>query len=324
MPAITFANRIYQSQPEETLLECLLRHDVHYPHSCMSGSCHTCLTRATAGEIAPAAQTGLKDTEKALGYFLACTLVPQSDLCIELPKDAGQKFQTTVVEKSHLNDHIVRLLLERPENYDYHAGQFFTLYNPEGIGRPYSLASVPALDAHLEAHIRCYENGRVSRWIHDALRVGEKVSIGPACGSCFYLPGEPERSLLLAATGSGLAPLQGILRDALHHRHSGRIHLFHGSSTANGLYQRRELEDLSTRHGNFHYTPCVSQDSDTRGLVSGHVEQIIDQTLADLKNWKVYLCGNPGMVNATKRKAFLRGAAFSDIYADPFTPAPAA
>ena len=37
-----------------------------------------------------------------------------------------------------------------------------------------------------------------------------------------------------------------------------------------------------------------------------------------LKGWRVYLCGNTAMVKATKRKAYLAGAALHDIHSDPF------
>jgi NAD(P)H-flavin reductase len=41
----------------------------------------------------------------------------------------------------------------------------------------------------------------------------------------------------------------------------------------------------------------------------------------DLSGWRVYLCGNPAMVDAAKTKTFLAGASMQNIYADPFLPA---
>jgi len=40
----------------------------------------------------------------------------------------------------------------------------------------------------------------------------------------------------------------------------------------------------------------------------------------DLTGWRVYLCGNPQMVNAAQVGTFLAGAASSEIFADPFLP----
>jgi NAD(P)H-flavin reductase len=54
------------------------------------------------------------------------------------------------------------------------------------------------------------------------------------------------------------------------------------------------------------------------GMREGRAEA---QALCDhpqLKGWRVYLCGHPGMVQTAKRKAYLAGASLTDIYADPF------
>ena len=39
---------------------------------------------------------------------------------------------------------------------------------------------------------------------------------------------------------------------------------------------------------------------------------------ADLKDWRVCLCGYPPMVHAARKTAYLAGAAMADINADPF------
>ncbi len=40
--------------------------------------------------------------------------------------------------------------------------------------------------------------------------------------------------------------------------------------------------------------------------------------LADLKGWRVFLCGYPPMVHSAKKLAYLAGAALDDILTDPF------
>ncbi len=40
----------------------------------------------------------------------------------------------------------------------------------------------------------------------------------------------------------------------------------------------------------------------------------------DLSGWRVYLCGNPQMVEAARMQTFLAGAGSSEIFADPFLP----
>ncbi|MDP1166043.1 hypothetical protein Q6281_31615, partial [Klebsiella pneumoniae] len=68
-----------------------------------------------------------------------------------------------------------------------------------------------------------------------------------------------ERPLILIGTGSGIAPLHGILRDALRQGHTGPIHIYHGTRQPEDLYLDQSLHDLASRHDNVHYYPCVSQ-----------------------------------------------------------------
>jgi ferredoxin-NADP reductase len=125
---------------------------------------------------------------------------------------------------------------------------------------------------------------------------------------------------LLIGTGSGLAPLYGIARDALHQGHRGLIRLYHGSRAAAGLYLGDDLNHLAAAHPNFHYEPCISGASSVSGRdpVAALDRAMRDQP--DLSGWRVYLCGNPQMVEAARLATFLAGAASSDILADPFLP----
>ena len=69
MPSIDFNGALYTVGEGESVLDALLRNGVKAAHSCKAGSCGSCLLRATEGVIPDRAQTGLKDSWKAQGYF---------------------------------------------------------------------------------------------------------------------------------------------------------------------------------------------------------------------------------------------------------------
>jgi len=123
---------------------------------------------------------------------------------------------------------------------------------------------------------------------------------------------------LLIGTGTGLAPLAGIIADALAHQHSGLIHLFHGSQYAGGLYLVEAMRQLASQHENVNYTACVSRAPAPEGFAQGRANELALETYPDLKGWRVYLCGHPDMVKITQQRAFLAGAKMRDIYADAF------
>ncbi|MCG6968643.1 MAG: oxygenase [Gammaproteobacteria bacterium] len=239
-----------------------------------------------------------------------------------LPDAANFRFSTSVVSVDLLTSEIVRLRLARPSGFQYHPGQYITLYNAEGTGRTYSLASTPVLDPFLELHIRLVPNGIVSSWVHKQLTVGDTVSISEAIGNCFYMADNPDQSLLLVGTGSGLAPLYGIVRDALHHAHQGIIKLYHGSGTMAGIYLQQELNQLAKNHNNVEYTACVSRISQATeldaGVVHGRATAIALQHNPRMSGWRAYICGEPKMVNDTSRALFLAGVSLKDVYSDPF------
>jgi ferredoxin-NADP reductase/ferredoxin len=320
MPKVVFEGQHYLSEANETVLDCLIRHGVSVDHSCKVGVCQTCLMVATAGEPTEASQKGLKDALKARNYFLPCSCVPQGDMTVARPDEQLISVETTVLSLDPLNEEVVRLRLARPADYGYFPGQFLNLHNDQNIARSYSLASLAMGDDFLELHIRRVAGGKVSEWVHRRLKAGDKVRISPASGDCFYVAGHPEQALLLIGTGTGLAPLYGILRDALRQGHSGPIHLYHGSSRVENLYLMDELQALSRRHDNVHYHPCASRGAVPAGVAAGRADAQALQEQGNLSGWRVYLCGRQEMVTATKKQAFLAGAALQDIYADPFIP----
>ena len=318
---ITLEGKTYQVADNETVLDALLRQGVDAPYSCRSGICHTCIMRALSGSPTEESQKGLKPSRIEQDYFLPCSCIPEQDMEIVFPDANAVSVDTQVIDVLYLNSETVRLRLQRPHAFNYRAGQYTVLYNPEGVGRNYSFASVPEQDDFLEFHVRRIANGQISRWIADNLKPGDHIRMGESIGDCFYLPGQPEQPLLMIGTGTGLAPLYGIVRDALAQQHQGPIYLYHGSRHKAGLYYRAELDQLSAAHPSFHYAACVSDDNPSADVISGRASDVALQAHAALRGWRIYLCGSPEMVNATQRAVFLAGASMHEIHKDAFVTA---
>lgn len=317
MSRITYDGQSYECGPN-TVLETLAAYGVAIPSSCHSGLCQTCMMQATKGAVPDAAQAGLKPTLAAQGHFLACICHPQEDLHITLPSKGQNRITAHVSSIEKLNGDILGIRLKPARAFSYRAGQFINLYLDDTTARSYSLASVPALDDELYLNVRKVPGGLVSGWIFDQLKTGDSITISEAIGDCFYLPGKAEQNILLVGTGSGLAPLYGIIRDALLNGHRGKIKLYHGSYNAAGLYLVSELQRLAQTHANFTYVPCLSEQEAPSGYAQGMVLDVALRDNPDLTSWRVFLCGNPDMVNAAKRESYLAGAAMHDIHADPF------
>jgi NAD(P)H-flavin reductase/ferredoxin/truncated hemoglobin YjbI len=318
MTRLIYRGEVYAGRNGESVLDTLLRHGVNLPFSCRSGICHACLQRCLSGPLPERAQAGLRPTLRAQGYFLPCACVPTGDMEIAPPRDADLYSPAVVYARELLAPGVLRLLLEPATALSYRAGQFINLRRTDGLVRSYSLASVPGQDYFLELHVRRMKNGAMSNWLFDTLRVNDEIEIQGPQGDCVYRPGEARRKLLLVATGTGLAPLYGTLREALHAGHAGEIHLYHGSRGAAGLYLREALTGLAARHPNVHYHPCVSGQPATEGLLAGRAHTLAFTAHPDLRGWRVYAAGLPAMVRAAAAAALRAGAAPGAIHMDPF------
>ncbi len=318
MPTLTVAGTPYDCADEETVLDALLRHGVAVPNSCRKGACQSCMMRAMDGPVPAKAQAGLKETFVHEGYFLACQCHPDGNLTLASPDAASAFQQATVVFTEPLADTVQRVVLRPEPRLRYRAGQFVNLRRSDGLIRSYSIASLPGAVPELEIHVKRLPSGRVSNWICDTLRSGDTVEIGAPTGTCFYLPSREPQNMLLVGTGTGLAPLFGIARDALLAGHQGDIHLYHGSRTGEGLYLHHSLRDMHAAHGNFHYHPCVSGRDVPDDCIAGRADNIALEDIGDLNRWRVFLGGLPDMVHAARKQAYLKGARLADIHADAF------
>jgi CDP-4-dehydro-6-deoxyglucose reductase len=320
MATIGLEGRSYSLGENETVLDGLLRHGVKLTYSCKAGVCGSCMMRMNRGSVPERAQSGLKDSWKARGYFLACICVPQEDLDIIQP-GSDLRFSARIVSLDLLSSNVLRARLATDAPMDFRAGQYLTVVRHDGLARSYSIASLP-LEGLLELHIRRIPQGQMSGWFHEQATVGDRVTVQGPSGECFYVGGREQQPLLLAGVGTGLAPLYGIVRDALDRGHQGPIHLFHGAVHAGGLYLVNELRTLACKHAQLEYTPAVLNGEESDGIAVGALDKVIADRIPNLKGWRGFVCGDPGLVQALKMKLFLAGMASKDIYADAFIPSP--
>jgi NAD(P)H-flavin reductase/ferredoxin len=326
-PRITFVSddgesRLVRLCPGESVLDGLLRNNVGVHNSCRAGICQSCLLQATEGAAAvPAdAQRGLKESMRARGMFLACACrpTPGSQLTVQLPAGAGARVAATVKEVEAIGRDVARVRIACDGPFDYFPGQFVNVVRPDdGLTRSYSLASLQADDA-LELHVRRIPGGRMSGWLHDEAKPGDTVELAGPLGDCFYVPGRPEQPMLLIGTGTGLAPLYAIARDAIRQGHTGPIRLYHGALDASGLYFAEQIERLAAKHADFRYVPCVLNGPAGGKVCVGAIDKVVLSDVPNLAGWRVFLCGDPTLVNMLRKRVYLAGAAMKDINADAF------
>lgn len=317
MHFVSFEGASYQLFENETVLDALIRGGAKVSFSCRKGACHACMLRTVEGNPGEESTRRLRPQLVETGHFLPCCARPKENITIEQPRLDDLFMQATVYQKELLSDDVMRVLLEPEINFEWTPGQYLNLRTPDGTTRSYSIASLVDQDYFLEIHVKRQSDGRVSNWIHDELQPGQSIDIQAPLGSCIYRPDDREKPLLLLGTGTGLAPLIGIARDALAQNHQQSITLYHGTYLAKDLYLHDQLTQLAAQHPNFQYLPCVLNEQ-TNDTFHGLVTTAAFQDNRDLSQHVLYLCGNPEMVFDARYQAILAGVKRSNILADPF------
>ena len=329
MAKVTYKNKIFQCNNSTSLLDTILASGTFMANSCKNGFCQECMAKAVKGTPPRASQEGLKQHYVNQSCFLPCRCFPTEDMEIEdatsdnvSKEDLGispfNTYSVMVLEKKWLTHDVMRLCLMKPEVFCYKAGQFLNIAQTNTKEtRSYSLASLPC-ENFFELHIKRIPNGIVSNWICDDMALGSDIDISGPAGSCYYQQGKPHQPLILVGIGTGLAPIYGIVRDAVESNHLGDIFLFHATSEASQLYYQDELTALVEETTNVQYIPCVLHGQSPENGQQGLIQDVVANHVGALSDMTAYLCGDGPTIVAITETLVQLGVAPQEIYSDTF------
>lgn len=315
---LRFGSSEFQRREDESALDALIRGGADVDFSCRKGSCHTCLLRAAEGDPGQASKRGLGAQLIETGHFLPCLCHSTQDLVLEPPDRSAIFVDALVAEKKQLSPRVMRLWLEPATQIDWTPGQYVRVRREDGLVRSYSVASLPDEDYYIELHVQRVEGGELSGWIFETVEEGQMVQVQGPLGECVYNESFSGRPLTLIGTGTGLAPLVGIARDALRLGHEAAIDLYHGARDFDELYLHETLNQLAETHSNFAYHPCLrTGHADSLVRVSSPLDAAFD-SLEKGEAPILFLCGNPAMVQSGRVRAVEMGLPKTDTHVDPF------
>ena len=308
MPELHVGARHWSVSTGSNLLDALNQAGVAVPYSCRAGSCHACLVRCQ-GEVEDKQPDALSPAQRQDGWRLACQCQVTGDVQVEAFDPLRDGAAATVLSADWLSPTVLRLRLQPERGLRYRAGQHLVLWAGT-VARPYSLASLPQDDPFLEFHLDCRLPGEFSDLARQ-LQAGDQLRLGELRGGALhYDPDWQFRPLWLLASGTGLAPLWGVLREALRQDHQGAIRVIHLAHDTGAHYLAEPLAQLAASHDN------LTVELWTAAQLAGALAQlrlVSRQTLA-------LLCGHPSSVEAFSKRLFLAGLPRNQLLADVFLP----
>lgn len=323
--------------PDENLLEAALRQGINLPYGCKNGACGSCKGKILEGQVnhGQHSESALSKADETAGGILFCCAHPQSDLLIEAREVQGAgdiairkvPCRVNTISKPSSDVAILKLQLPAAERFQFLAGQYLEFLLKDGQRRAYSIANAPEQEGPLELHIRHLPGGLFTDFVFGAvtpaLKEKDILRFEGPLGS-FFLREDSKKPIIFLAAGTGFAPIKSIIEQMQIKKIERPIHLYWGGRRPNDLYMNALCESWAKEIANFKYIPVISDalaEDHWKGR-TGFVHQAVIDDHPNLKDFQVYACGAPAMVNAA-RNDFAAKCQLpeEEFFADSFTSA---
>jgi Na+-transporting NADH:ubiquinone oxidoreductase subunit F len=313
------------------LLATLMGEKLFIPSACGGrGSCGFCKVKVTSdvGEYLATELPWITEEEKKENIRLSCQIKAKKDLAIWIPEELFnvKEYRTRVERIRDLTHDIKELTLKLidPPEISFRAGQYIQFQTPEyelsseSVYRAYSCSSNPLQKDRVELEVRLVPNGICTTYVFQYMKEGDEVTINGPYGEFFLR--DTDRNIVFIAGGSGMAPIKSILSGMVEKGSGRKATYFFGAVSKRDLFLVDEMRELEKKLPNFKYVPALSgpKPEDQWEGETGLITEVLDRHLDGGNNVEAYLCGSPGMIDASIAVLSKKGIPEELIYYDKF------
>lgn len=330
------SGRQFTAPEDSTILAAAITAGVGLPYGCKDGACGSCKCKKLSGEVTHDSHSehALTPAELQAGYVLTCRATAHSDVVLESRQVTTvdtfpiKKMPVRVGALEKLSEDVMRVQLQLPANnvFKYFAGQYLEFILRDGSRRAYSMATAPHVQESapgIELHIRHMPGGVFTDHVFGAMKEKEILRAEGPFGS-FFLREDSDKPLVFLASGTGFAPIKGLLTHMQHLGTQRPVSVYWGGRRPADLYEHAWMQALAQTMPQLRYIPVVSDalPEDSWTGRSGYVHQAVLDDFADLSGHEVYACGAPIVVDSARSSyTTLRGLPEEAFFADAFTSA---
>ena len=235
-----------------------------------------------------------------------------------------QLLQVTDIELLSRDTKLFRFISANPNKplAPFRAGQYIGLtvdINGVRTSRPFSLASSPNQLSYYELGIRRKDNGFVSPFLIENLKVGDILEASEPLGNLFYNPLFHGKDLVFIAGGSGITPFLSMLRDISEKKLPINVWLIFGCLTEKDILFRTELNDIQKRRSNINISYILSEpDSDWKGECGFITRDKILNEIGTIAHKYFYVVGNRAMYEFVREELNALGIPQHRVYYEAF------
>lgn len=301
---------------DETVLEAALRQNINLPYGCKNGACGSCKGKVLEGQVTHGqhSESAMSRADETGGATLFCCAHPLSDLLIEAREVQGAgdiairkvPCRVNAISRHGSDVAILKLQLPASERFQFLAGQYLEFLLKDGQRRAYSIANAPEQEGPLELHIRHLPGGLFTDFVFaakdPALKEKDILRFEGPLGS-FFLREDSKKPIIFVAAGTGFAPIKSIIEQMQAKKIQRPISLYWGGRRPSDLYMNSLCETWAQDLPDFKYIPVISNalPEDAWDGRSGFVHEAVMTDHPNLKDFQVYACGAPVMVNAARQ-----------------------
>ena len=221
-----------------------------------------------------------------------------------------------------LTESVKHFVFEYPSDADtnFIAGQFMMIHlEREGkpVKKPYSIASSPSLKNKIELCIKRVDGGYVSNYFF-GLKEGDVIHTSLPYG--VFTMREPwQDNLIFVGTGTGVAPLRGMIQNLYEKGCQKEIWLIFGNRYETDILYLDEWRALEKKYKNFHFIPTVSRGKNWTGETA-YVQEIVKKKFAGkTEGLDFYGCGLVPMCQQLKAALLEMNVPKERIHFEQFT-----
>lgn len=326
---IQSSGQAFEVRPSQTVLEAAVEAGINIPYGCRNGTCGSCKGQVLNGKVMhdDYMDSAMSDAELATGNALFCCARPLEDLVIQCRVSEAEVrpriLPARVQKLEKLADDVMVMFLQLPANQSitFKAGQYLEFLLKDGKRRAFSIANAPHDSAAIELHLRLVEGGQFTTHVFNELQEKAIMRVEAPLGS-FYLREDSEKPIIFAATGTGFAPIKGIIEHMFHHGIDREIKLYRGARNLEDLYMHDLCERWAAHMPNLTYIPVLSRADDSWAGKTGYVQDAVVEDIQNLAEHQAYICGVPEMINDAKNTLVDNGLPEDELFSDAFTFAP--